>query len=263
MDPVLWSVVLNVIFAAIARGDEGAIDTHGNGINWSNIAATKKSLSLMASTLRRWVIHVNKFQVELYRKVFLHLDTLNPRHDEVWLGRDGEMGYYARLAHTRKSKRVKYLIFPRSLIGMSRSETSSYLASNGVDPDGFCPYFVDSGYEGSIPEFLMKTLWDTEYYDEPGKFIRLFSSHREDYRIPNLADGDYKFRDKIVELEHAPKFIPKILGVLCTPKGEWKLNLSEDKVEHPSIGKDITLISPLMAGVMRTILEHKFRNPNS
>lgn len=125
----------------------------------------------------RAYIDVYRVHIPLYDKVYEEFDAFGDIQ-EVFVGRDGihardgrraqdiarrrKMGVHARLELIRRGVRpgmhIKYIVYPTDFkydlsIGMKKT----FLKLNDIGPE-HNPYFFDTGYVGSVPEDILRTL---------------------------------------------------------------------------------------------------------
>lgn len=133
--------------------------------------------------------------VPAYTDMFRDLDERKPAL-EVYLGRDGAFMYYARRAQLwgrgeKTQGRIVYLNYPRGIKDESFSveERRKYLKDRGIT-DVSNAIFIDTGYQGSIPEHILKTIFGIESPEEIDKRILLIESSYSDRRQVRRTSRD-------------------------------------------------------------------------
>lgn len=122
--------------------------------------------------------------ITAYTGVFEDLDELN-FNQEVFIGRDGVYMYYAREAQRLAregqsadtlSRHVILLDYPTNFIHtLTPNESKEYLHDHGIT-DVSNTVFIDTGYSGSVPEHILRHVFNVQDDAEVDKRIVLISS---------------------------------------------------------------------------------------
>jgi hypothetical protein len=182
-------------------------------------------------------VKIYDVDVPLYDKLYEEFDGLretgrNPL--EVYLGRDGIYAYIGRkaedVARRRKlglkgRKKLKemgevveinprYVVYPRYFRDNINYETKrQFLEQEGISPEAD-PLFYDTGYTGTIPEQIMRTM---DFSDEDiEKRIRLLSAPSVHRRVKGISENA---RSEIIEyIEHNAKTENTAEGLIIDEK---------------------------------------------
>lgn len=194
--------------------------------------------NLVTEGLKRY-LEAYKTDVPLYDKLYEELDKerLNGRNlFEIYLGRDGVYAFFGRKAldlarrrnlgwkERRKLResgdlveiRPKYLVYPRLFRdSLTTLEKKEYLESRKITTDQDWMFF-DTGYVGSIPEDIMRTMGFQE--TDMDDHIKLLSANNPSRRVRGINDS---VRDTIVnQIEHNAKDVNSAEGLSRNARGK-------------------------------------------
>ncbi|MCI0597722.1 hypothetical protein L0Y34_01475 [Candidatus Parcubacteria bacterium] len=136
---------------------------------------------------------------------------------EIYLGRDAVFMYYARRAllwgrGEKSQKKVVYLNYS-TLVKEERftvEERRRYLRERGIT-DVSNAIFVDTGYVGSIPEHILKEVFDIHDREEIDKKILLISANDEKRMVRKSFRHDKTA--SIAPIEWGPMFTRSATGL--------------------------------------------------
>ena len=162
--------------------------------------------------------------IEMYTLLFQDLDNKrkhNPNQIEVYLGRDAMFMYQARkaqlIARGESTKKIVYINYPRAIqnnLQITHAVRRKYIADRSAratndfarDVEQGNVEFIDTGYAGSVPEHIMRDVYeqdDDAFIDE---HINLIGVAYNTYALRCTESLRYGNGGTAVHaIEHAPK----------------------------------------------------------
>jgi hypothetical protein len=119
---------------------------------------------------------------------------------EIFLARDASFMYYARraqlLGRGESANKVVLINFSQRMLtaGFSQDELREYLASQGVT-DVSDAVFVDTGWHGTIPAYLLTEVFEFQDEKEVNRHILLLESKNSHRQILRMKAGRITAKD--------------------------------------------------------------------